>query len=106
MKKLILGSFVFSALFSVSLLADDWTGFVSDAMCGAKHTGAGKGDAACAQKCIKGGSDAVLVVDGKVMKFDADSADKAKEFAGKKVKVTGSLKDGAVAIESIEAAGE
>jgi hypothetical protein len=103
-KKLFIGSFVFSSLFAVSLLADDWTGFVSDAMCAGKHTGAGKGDAACAQKCIKGGSDPVFVSDGKVLKFDADSIAKAKEHAGESVKISGTLNGDTVTIASIEAA--
>ena len=34
-------------------------------------------------------SDPVLVVGDKVMKFDADSAAKAKEFAGQNVKIMG-----------------
>ena len=104
MKKLLIGSFVFSSLFAVSLIAEDWTGFVSDSMCAAKHTGTGKGDAACAQKCIKGGSDPVLVSGGKVLKFDADSVAKAKGLAGEKVKVSGSLSGDTVTIASIEKA--
>lgn len=104
MKKLIVGSFLTSALFTGGLMAASWTGFVSDSMCGAKHTGAGAGDAACAQKCIKGGSDPVFVSNGKVLKFDAASMDQAKAHAGEKVKVTGKLKGDTVTIASISEA--
>ena len=104
MKKLIVGSFLFSSLFTVSLFASEWTGFVADAMCGAKHTGAGAGDAACSQKCIKGGADPVFVSDGKVLKFDAASVAQAKALAGEKVTVTGTLKGDTVTVESIAAA--
>jgi hypothetical protein len=53
---------------------------------------------------LKGGSAPVLVQDGKVMKIDADSQDKAKAFAGQQVKVNGTVKDGTVTIESIQPA--
>jgi hypothetical protein len=103
-KKLLLGSFVFSSLFAVSLIAGDWTGFVGDSMCGAKHTGAGKGDTACSQKCVKGGADAVFVTGGKVLKFDAASVASAKEHVGQNVKISGSLNGDTVTIASIEEA--
>jgi hypothetical protein len=103
-KKLFVGSFLFSSLFAVSLIADDWTGFVSDSMCAGKHTGAGKGDAACAQKCVKGGADAVFVSNGKVLKFDSASMAAAKEHVGQSVKISGKLSGDTVTIASIETA--
>jgi hypothetical protein len=103
-KKLFVGSFLFASLFAVSLMADDLTGFVGDAMCGAKHTGAGKGDAGCAQKCVKGGADPVFVSDGKVLKFDSASLASAKEHVGENVKISGKLNGDTVTIASITAA--
>ena len=104
MKKLVLGSIMFASMFTVSALADEMKGVVSDSMCGAKHVAATEKDAACAKKCIKGGSDPVLLSDGKVLKFDAASKDKAVALAGKKVKVDGTLDGDTVKVTSIEAA--
>jgi len=48
-------------------MAAEFKGFVEDTACSGKPEM--KGDAACAQKCIKGGSPAVLVTeDGKIYK--------------------------------------
>lgn len=104
MKKLFVGSLLFSSLFAVSLIADDLSGFVGDAMCGAKHTGAGKGDAACAKKCVKGGADPVFVSEGKVLKFDAGSIAKAKDHVGENVKISGTVNGDTVTVASITAA--
>ncbi len=104
MKKLVLGSMMFASMFSITALADEMKGFVSDSMCAAKHVGATEKDSACAKKCIKGGSDPVLLSDGKVLKFDAASKDKAVALAGQKVKVDGTLDGDTVKVTSIEAA--
>ena len=58
----------------------------------------------CVNGCLKGGSDPVLVSDGKVMKFDADSKEKALAHAGEMVKIDGSMEGDSVKINSIEAA--
>ena len=84
---------------AISVYAADFTGYVIDEACSAKP--AMKGNEACARKCIKGGSPAVLLsADGKVYKLD-DQA-KAVEHAGHKVKVTGDLKGDTIKIESIK----
>ena len=86
-------------LFPVFAIAADFTGYVIDEACSAKP--AMKGNEACARKCIKGGSPAVLLsADGKVYKLDDQS--KAVEHAGHKVKVTGDLKGDTIKIESIK----
>jgi hypothetical protein len=79
-------------------LATDFSGYVIDEMCSGKPTM--KGNEACARKCIKGGSPAVLLTaDAKVYKLD-DQA-KAIEHAGHKVIVTGKLDGDTIKIESI-----
>ena len=84
---------------AISGYAADFTGYVIDEACSAKT--AMKGNEACARKCIKGGSPAVLLsADAKVYKLD-DQA-KAVEHAGHKVKVTGDLKGDTIQIESIK----
>ena len=85
--------------FAISGNAADFTGYVIDEACAAKT--AMKGNEACARKCIKGGSPAVLVAaDAKVYKLDDQT--KAVEHAGHKVKVTGDLAGDTIKIESIK----
>ncbi len=104
MKKLFAGSLLLTSLFAVSAMADEWTGFVGDSKCAAKHIGASAKDEACAKNCVKGGADPVFLTgDGKVLTFDADSKAKAIEHAGETVKINGSLAGTTVTISSIEA---
>jgi hypothetical protein len=87
-----------AATFSFGALAADFNGYVIDQNCSSK---AGmRGNVECANKCIKGGSAAVLVTeDGKVYKF-ADQA-KVLDYAGKKVTVTGRLKDDTITVAKV-----
>jgi hypothetical protein len=107
MKKLFVGSLLATSLFAMSAMADDWTGFVGDSKCAAKHAGASEKDAGCAKSCIKGGADPVFLTgDGKVLTFDADSKAKAVAHAGETVKINGSLAGSTVTISSIETASK
>ena len=86
-------------VFSVFGIAADFSGYVIDETCSGKPVM--KGNEACARKCIKGGSPAVLLTaDAKVYKLD-DQA-KAVEHAGHKVIVTGKLDGDTIKIESIK----
>jgi hypothetical protein len=77
----------------------EYKGFVEDQACSTKPEM--KGDAACAQKCIKGGSPAVLVTeDGKIYKIS--NQDKIVASAGENVTVTGKLKGDTLTIESVK----
>jgi hypothetical protein len=99
MKKLAL-VFVLSA---AAALAAEWTGYVSESKCGAKHNDGSAASIGCVKGCIKGGAKPVLVVDGKVVAIS--NPDKVPEaLYGLKVTVSGELKDEAVEIETIEAA--
>jgi len=82
--------------------ADSWTGTVSDSMCGAKHAHASAEAAACVAKCVSGGSKYVLVSHGKV--YQVDNQDAFKDYAGKRVTVTGSVSGDAITVEKVEAA--
>jgi len=104
MKKLVLASILAASCCSFMALADDLSGFVSESMCGAKHSSPSAAASKCIDKCLKGGSDPVLVKDGKVYTFDADSKDKAKGFAGDNVTIDGSMDGDVVKISSIEKA--
>lgn len=95
MKRLIT---LFALATSFSLAAD-FTGYIIDQSCSTKP--AMKGNEACAKKCIKGGSPAVLLMDdNKVYKLDDQAA--AGEHAGHKVKVSGNLNGDTIKVESIK----
>jgi hypothetical protein len=85
--------------FAASVMAAEFKGFVEDEKC---STNPGmKDNAACAQKCIKGGSPAVLVTaDGKVYKI-ANQA-KITDSAGKNVTVTGKLDGDTLTVDSVK----
>jgi hypothetical protein len=85
--------------FALSGIAAEFTGYVIDEACSTKP--AMKGNEACARKCMKGGSPAVLLAeDNKVYKLD-DQA-KATEHAGHKVKIAGTLDGNTIKVESIK----
>ncbi|MDR3718009.1 MAG: hypothetical protein P4K98_04355 [Bryobacteraceae bacterium] len=99
MKKLVI-TFV---LISAAALASEWTGYVSETKCGAKHNDGSAASVGCVKGCIKAGAKPVLVVDGKVITIS--NTDKVPEaLYGLKVKVKGELKDEAVEIKSIKGA--
>ena len=87
-------------LFSVVLYAADkgtWTGYISDADCGAKENQAEH--AACAKKCVKGGAAPVFVVGDKVYKIS--NPKKVANFIGDKVQITGTITEDTIAIEKV-----
>ena len=104
MKKFVLATFLAVSIGSVAAIADSMTGYISEAGCGAKHAAVSAGNTKCVEACIKKGADPVLVSDGKVMKFDADSKEKAKAFAGQSVKIDGTMDGDVVKITSIDKA--
>src|SRR5271170_2118758 len=82
-----------------SAMAAEFKGFVEDTAC--SKMPAMKDDAACAQKCIKGGSPAVLITeDGKIYKIA--NQDKIVASAGLNVTVTGQLKGDALTIDTVK----
>lgn len=103
MKKLLVGSVMLASFFTVSAMAEEWTGFIGDSQC--KHDGSTEKDAACSKACIeKKGADPVFVSNGKVMTFDSDSKEKAKALAGEKVTIDGSMNGDTITIASIKKA--
>ncbi|MGO9339262.1 MAG: hypothetical protein ACLPY1_17335 [Terracidiphilus sp.] len=71
----------------LSAMAADTTinGYISDAMCGAKHAGSGS---ACVKKCIEGGEAPVFVDEAKKEVWTIDNPDAVKAFYGDHVTVT------------------
>jgi hypothetical protein len=104
MKKFVLATFLVASVGSVAAIADQMTGYISEAGCGAKHSTVSAANTKCVEACLKKGSAPVLVSDGKVMKFDADSQEKAKAFAGQNVKIDGTMDGDVVKITSIDKA--
>ena len=92
--------FMLSLLFSVGLYAADkgtWTGYISDADCGVKADQAGH--AACAKKCVKGGTAPVFVVGDKV--YTISDPKKVAKYIGDKVEITGTITGDVIEITKI-----
>lgn len=104
MKKLVMASFLAVSLCSVGAFAEEMSGYISDSNCGAQHSSPSAANTKCLQGCMKKGADPVLVSNGKVMKFDDASKDKAKSFLGDNVKIDGTMSGDTVTISSIEKA--
>lgn len=86
MKRVLALMTVVMALAPVAAKAADSTtnGWISDAMCGAKHAGSG---AACVKKCIAGGEAPVFVDEAKKEVWTIDNPDAVKSFYGDHVTV-------------------
>ncbi len=83
-----------------------FTGKVSDAMCGAKHS-EGVDPATCTRACVKKGAKYALVVGDKVYTLDtSDQATLAKlnDLAWQQAKVTGSANGDTIAVKTVTAA--
>ncbi len=83
-----------------------FTGKVSDAMCGAKHT-EGLAPAACVRACVKKGAKYALVVGDKVYTLDtSDQAtlDTLNKLAWEQAKVTGTTDGTTISVASVAAA--
>ncbi len=83
-----------------------FTGKVSDAMCGAKHT-EGIAPAACVRACVQKGAKYALVVGDKVYTLDtSDQATLAKlnKLAWEQAKVTGTADGDTISVKSVTAA--
>jgi hypothetical protein len=104
MKKLALASIITASLCSFAAYADQMTGYISESHCGAAHSSPSAANTTCVKKCLNGGSDPVLVSDGKVIKIDPASKQKAVGFAGDNVTINGSMDGDTLKIDSIEKA--
>ena len=100
MKKLLaVASLV--AIGAMSAFAGEWSGMLSDSKC--KHTDGSDKSAACAQKCVKGGADAVFITsDNKVLTIDKASVDKVMQHLGHKVTITGTVDGTTLKVDSVK----
>lgn len=101
MRKIVLA--LFCTLASLSALAADkpqtFTGTVSDAMCGAKHSMEGTA-AQCTRACVKEGSGYALVVGDKVYKLSGKT-DGLDALAGEQATVTGTVNGDNIEVASV-----
>jgi hypothetical protein len=81
-------------------------GYVSDNHCGLKHVAGMGDDKSCTLMCVdKGGKFVLADRDHKrVYQLDKMGQEKAREFAGQKVKVTGRVSGKKIRVTAIEAA--
>jgi hypothetical protein len=86
-KRVLAAMTIALTLAPLTAMAADSTinGYISDAMCGAKHAGTG---AACAKKCLAGGEAPVFVDEAKKEVWTIDNPDAVKSFYGDHVTVT------------------
>jgi len=84
-----------------------FTGKVSDAMCGAKHTEGNLAPAACVRDCVQKGAKYALVVGDKVYTLntsDKAALDELNKLAWEQAKVTGTASGDTIAVKSVTAA--
>ena len=84
-----------------------FTGKVSDAMCGAKHSEGGIAPADCVRACVQKGANYTLVVGDKV--YTLSTSDKAalnelNTLAWEDAKVTGTVNGDTISVKSVTAA--
>ena len=85
-----------------------WSGMISDSACGVSHAKMMaehkdlKTDRDCTLACIKGGSQYVLVSDGKVYKLANQSNPDLQIHAGHMVQLTGEMKGDIITVSKIE----
>src|SRR3989454_9445881 len=80
-------------------------GFISDNHCGLKHMAGMGDDKSCTLMCVKNGKFVLADREHKrVYQLDKSGQNKAREFAGQKVKVTGRVVGKTIRVSAIEAA--
>jgi len=89
------------ALATMSAMAADYKGYIVDRDC-ANRLGM-LGDVPCAMRCIARGAPAVLTTEDRQI-YGIANQGKVKEFAGRKVKITGKANSGYITVDTIEEA--
>lgn len=78
--------------FACAVPAAEFTGWISDASCGAGNAGSNQAARDCAERCIKGGAAPVFVTEKDQTVYKLHNGDLAKQHLKGKVQVTGELK--------------
>lgn len=100
MKRLVILVVLGTSLSCLAAQAEEWTGYISDAKCGAK--GSSDEHAKCAERCVKGGAAAVFVTDGKVYKIENDDQAKVTDHVGHKVTIEGKIDGDTIKVGSVK----
>ena len=100
--RIILGAAALALAFGTGTLAaaDNWTGVISDSMCGLKHA---NGDRACTEACLKKGATHVFVSGDKVYKL-VDAKKVVNGHEGHKVQLTGEMKGDTITVTALSMA--
>jgi hypothetical protein len=86
-----------------------FTGKVSDAMCGAKHSEAGIAPADCVRACVQKGANYALVVGERVYTLktsDQAALDELNKLAWEQAKVTGTASGDTIVVNAVTAAAK
>ena len=103
MKSIVLACCLSLVLVCVPAVAADYTGYISDAHCGAAHMDGSQKSIDCVTSCVKSGQTPVFVgMDKKIYKL-SDAA-KVSDFLGQKVMLTGTMKGDTVTVDKVQAA--
>ncbi|HEU0119384.1 MAG TPA: hypothetical protein VFQ91_02590 [Bryobacteraceae bacterium] len=100
MKQALFSAFAVLALASMAPGAE-FTGWISDASCGAGNAGSNQAARDCADRCIKGGAAPVFVTEKEQNVYKVNNAELAKQHLKGKVQVTGELKGDTLHIAKI-----
>ncbi|MBV9158206.1 MAG: hypothetical protein JO097_18215 [Acidobacteriaceae bacterium] len=104
MKNLLFASLLGASLCCCGAFAEEVTGYISESHCGTAHSSPSAANTACVKKCLNGGSDPVLVSNGKIIKIDPASKDQAAAHAGENVTISGSMNGDSLKIDTIQTA--
>jgi hypothetical protein len=91
---------------ALAAIPQTFTGKVSDAMCGAKHS-EGVDPATCVRVCVKKGANYALVVGDKVYTLQTSNQanlDELDKLAWEQAKVTGTANGDVITVKSVTAA--
>ena len=91
-------------LCAAGMFAAEYKGVISDSHCGKAHAEASAKAEQCVSGCIKKGGEAVLVSGDQVIKLDAASKDKVKDFYGKAVTINGTMNGDTLTVDSVSGA--
>ena len=101
MKKLLALSVLIAMLSTAVLVKNQrWTGYVSDAKCGAKV------DAVCAKKCIEAGEKMLFVNDGDKAVIPVANPEALKGHEGHHVLVEGKLENNTLTVSKVKMVDE
>jgi len=90
------------ALLAIGVLAKNqrWTGYVSDAKCGAKL------DAACTKKCLEAGEKMVFVNDGDKSVVPVANPEKLKNHVGQHLLIEGRIDNNTLTVSNVKIMNE